>query len=268
MKFVKRDLGPTDDASRGKADLGTWIKNALSVVITLGLLYLILGVIADVVATQIPESMEARFAFFKYPDPIKTDPDFPLFKRAKGIFKKLSKDQNLKPLPYHIYIMNHSIPNAFSFPWGTIKVTKVLLTKIESEVGLAMVIGHELGHHHHRHALKRMGRTLLYYSASAMLFGSDPSAITKFPLKMANLGHGRNQETEADEFGLRLVYQVYGSCDKVFEFFEMIRTEGFTADSRWTAMLSTHPFLPDRIKHLHEYRKVLEKSEVKIEEHR
>jgi len=263
MKYVPKDLGPTDDASRGKSDARTWIKNTLSVVITLGALYIVLGFVAEWIAIYIPESFEAKLAFYEIPIPEKKDPTYAHFQRAERIYKEITKgkEETLRPLPYQLYVMENLQANAFAFPGGVIAVTSGLMEMVQSEQGLAMVLGHELGHHEHRHVLRRMGRLLLFHTTTAILFANTQERIMNFSLKMAQLSHSRAHEIEADEFGLRLVYERYGNCDKVFEFFEKIQKENLSVESRWASMLSTHPYLPDRLKQMRKYLQKLESGE-------
>jgi hypothetical protein len=51
-------------------------------------------------------------------------------------------------------VIENEAPNAFSAPGGYVFVTTGLLKKITNEAQLAGVLGHEIGHVSHRHALK------------------------------------------------------------------------------------------------------------------
>ena len=59
MKFIPRELRDTADASRGDHTWTSFLKNTASVILILGFLYLLLGLVADVVAWTLPERWEA-----------------------------------------------------------------------------------------------------------------------------------------------------------------------------------------------------------------
>jgi Zn-dependent protease with chaperone function len=121
-----------------------------------------------------------------------------------------------------------------------------------------MVIGHELGHQQHRHSLKAIGRNLLYAGALMLVFGDDYGAFFDVALDLADLAHSREQELEADAYGLRLVHRRYGHTKGSLEFFEKLAENAATRGSKLASMLSTHPYTPERLERLKRLAKKLE----------
>ncbi len=252
MKFVPKELKETADISRGRGDWRSFLLNCLSVAITLVVIYLALGLMADITARYIPERYEAKF-LSRAIGGKGTSPDF---LRAQAVFDKLLTPPGLRPLPYKLYLLPSSKANAFAVPGGGVGVTAALLEGVRSEAGIAMVLAHELGHHQHRHTLKGFGRAILHRAAFSIIFG-DSSKVMEVTLQAAESGYSRAQEEEADEWAIRLVHSVYGNTDGALEFFERIRDARAEDESRWSSFLDSHPYTPDRIDRLREIQKTL-----------
>lgn len=245
MKFVPKSLGDAADASTGKDSRRAFLMNCVGVVLSLALLYWVLGLVADGLALILPESVEAEL--FQWTDWPAFAPDGDVADIA-DIFERLSQYEELRPLPYRLYRSDDLQPNAFAFPGGGVVVTQGLLDQVESEIGLAFVLAHELGHHQNRHTVRRLGRTILYKGTMTLLFGSG-DAVTQATLQTAELSYSRGQEYEADEFGLRLIHEIYGHTEGALEFFEHMARQQDSGGS-WATMASTHPLTEDRIERL------------------
>ena len=149
-------------------------------------------------------------------------------------------------------------PNAFALPGGGVGVTRGLLEKVESETGMAMVLAHELGHHAGRHSLKRIGRTLVWNTLLNVVLGGVDLSALELGLWLSESGYGREQERNADQFGMKLVHKIYGHTQGALEFFELVQTESGQDDSEWLAFTSTHPLTTERISYLKDLQQHLE----------
>ncbi|MEE8141650.1 MAG: M48 family metallopeptidase [Planctomycetota bacterium] len=254
MKFVPKELKETADISRGTVTWVSALKNVASVVLVLALLYLGLGLTADLLASLIPEELESSFMVWDVETPDAEDPEF---QRAQAIFDRLLEQPGLRPLPYRLFLLNFSEPNAVAVPGGGVGVSPALLKLVTSETGLALVLSHELGHHQGRHTLKRLGRALLYRGTMALLFAGSGSSVVNMSLKAAHSSYSRGQEQEADEFGIRLVNRVYGHTRGALEFFEDMAAEQNGSVGRWASFLASHPFTEDRIADLQQLQEQL-----------
>ncbi|MCP4267661.1 MAG: M48 family metallopeptidase [Candidatus Brocadiaceae bacterium] len=242
MKFVPKYLNETEDISKGDQSRATFLKNTLSLIITLGIIYFLLGVIADLATAFIPDRWEARIFSWKTSSD-KTESQ----EQVNIIFERLITDHSLRKLPYTLHIIPGDKPNAFALPGGTVLVTQGLVDNLKSEIGIAMVLGHELGHHQHRHCLKRLGRGLLHSLVFGLIGNSGQTDIMQKPVQLAELRYSRDQEIEADTFGLRLVYSVFHQTKGATDFFEFVMKDKENDSLRWISFLQTHPYTPDRI---------------------
>ena len=244
MRFVPKRLVKTADASQGEMSWESFLKNVVSVVGVFVLGYLLLGALGELLARTIPDRWEARsFSAPEFDAPASRRH----FVRAEKIFQRLLVSPGLRALPYRLFLVPMSEPNAFAIPGGGVGVTEGLLADIQSEAGLALVLGHELGHHQARHPLKRVGRMLVFSVAGALLFGARDSSLVDRSLAIADSSYSRGHERQADAFGLRLVHDVFGHTEGSLEFFERIQSEHGAGEMRWTAFVQSHPLTSSRI---------------------
>jgi Zn-dependent protease with chaperone function len=249
MIYKAKELVETADISQGKETTSSKVKNVLSVVIVFVVIYFSLGLMADLIAYNIPEKYEAQLSMWEGTVIEKDDEEYKKFQHVNKIFVKLAADKNLRPLPYKLFFVEMPEPNAMAVPGGGVGVTRGFLQEVISDEGLAMVLSHELGHHQHRHTLRSLGRGILWMTFSTLVFGDSDGSYqaTSTALNFANAGHSRHQETEADDFGINLAHKHYGPSEKYTEFFQKIHEDHEEGNGRWDALLRTHPYSKDRI---------------------
>jgi predicted Zn-dependent protease len=106
--------------------------------------------------------------------------------------------------------------NAFALPGGQIFITRGLYNKLEDESQLAGVLGHEVGHVIHRHSAEQMakgqlGQMLVVATGVGASDERGGGAMATAAAAMANqmmqLKYGRQDETESDTYGLKLMEQ-------------------------------------------------------------
>ena len=153
---------------------------------------------------------------------------------------------------FRLSVSSSAQANAMALPGGRIVVTQGLLDQVESENELALVLGHELGHFHNRDHLRGLGRGVLLSVLLAFLTGGDVAGIGSSVADLTVRSFGREQETDADEFGLHLVHKVYGHTAQASRLFERW-DEQRAADDAVTPYLSTHPSPSHRIDDMHAY---------------
>ena len=153
------------------------------------------------------------------------------------------------PYSYQVSIDDSESPNAVAFPGGNIMVTTGLLDSVGSENELAFVLGHELGHFRNRDHIRGLGRGTVLAIVFAIITRSEGDA--SLGLSVADLtlrGFGREQETDADEFGLMLLNTEYGHVNGAPDFFRRLVDDEET--SVFSEYLSTHPDTVDRLDEL------------------
>lgn len=162
---------------------------------------------------------------------------------AQQLLDRLAAEWPDTDYQFKLQIMDDANPNAMALPGGLILLTSGLLEQVESENELAFVLGHELGHFHNRDHLRRVGRlTLLSILYSAV----NTSGTVGFNVsELALRGFNREQESDADQFGLQLVYGLYGHVNASWAFFARLEQEegGILAN-----YLDSHPQAEARIR--------------------
>jgi Zn-dependent protease with chaperone function len=223
----------------------------LSVIIGILLVYKLIGVGADYAAESISDKTETDlFADFgKGQKGWRVTPADDRDKRVQAIFQRLVKAKGMRALKYELYFLPEKDPNAFALPGGCVGVTKGLLDLVTGDVGLAMVLAHELGHQQHRDSLRQMGRSLAL-STILTIAGGNSTFLLGTVVGLAERSHSRKQELAADDYGIRLVHRLYGTTEGTLEFFTKIQAKTALPGGRVLGMLSTHPLTPDRIERL------------------
>jgi predicted Zn-dependent protease len=225
--------------------------------------YALIGVAADYMASKVPDSLEAKMfgGLGAKQDDWKTEPTTAAHKRAHAVYERLVKDKTgLRELDYQFFYVAEELPNAFALPGGSMGVTDGLLELVEGDVGLATVIGHELGHLQYRHSLRMMGRSLLVAGIVMIVMGGDAGFILGTAMNLAESSHSRDQELEADAYGLKLVHKLWGTTEGSLEFFQKLEADPKTKGSELLSMISTHPYTPDRIEKLRKLAAELDKD--------
>ncbi len=254
MKFVPRRLERTAEISSGKTKLSSSLKVAAIVAASLIAAWFLVGVVADGIAERITAETEARW-FGGLGETLAAggeETKTPDLERAERILGELLEAGDLRALPFRLVELDDDAPNALAAPGGLVGVTRGLLDRVRSERGLAMVLAHELGHHHHRHTLRRVGRALALQALLALV---DGGAALEQSVGLAEASYSRDQEREADRFGLELVHRAYGGLDGALEFFELVEEEEREA---WTDFTSSHPLTSKRLEELREFARELE----------
>lgn len=143
--------------------------------------------------------------------------------------------------------------NAFSVPGGKLFVYSGLLLNAQTEAEVAGVIGHEMGHVLGYHAARDMVDTFGLEAIAALAVGKNPSLGESLVTRVAGTGlllaHSRQEETEADAWGVQLSHAAGFDPQGMADFFKTLaKQEGHTPQA--LAWLSDHPLTPDRIDHV------------------
>ena len=238
MKYVPKSLGKDSEASSGAQSKMDHAKTLIIGLSAVAGIFFAAKSIADLAAAGMPDSWEVAlsksvFDEFEFE---KNDSQLP-----QSILDRLIQGQKVRQLNYRLVTIDESLPNAFALPGGIIGLTHGILNEPFGVVGLATIIAHELGHHQHRHVVKRFTSTIL----STMLLSGGSGSLTSI-LKLMSLKNSRDQERQADSFAAKLVFDAYGTVKGAEKFFEHIGG----SDSKWgaaNAWGATHPMTEDRI---------------------
>lgn len=138
--------------------------------------------------------------------------------------------------------------NAWCLPCGKMAVYTGILPVCEDETGLAVVMGHEIGHAIARHGTQRMSTDSLAEIGLAMIANQEyaqyiPAAYNV----LVQLPYGRTQELEADHIGLILMARAGYDPRLAVDFWARMDALGGGSTPEW---LSTHPSHATRIEEL------------------
>jgi predicted Zn-dependent protease len=106
-----------------------------------------------------------------------------------------------RQLPYRFHLVkDRDLINAFALPGGHVFVGQGLVDRMTSEDELAFVLGHEIEHIDHYHAIGRV-----QIAAQLKNLNLDAVAdLASLPISLWQAGYSKDEELEADREGLRL----------------------------------------------------------------
>jgi beta-barrel assembly-enhancing protease len=228
-----------------------------------------LGPAADVVGTVIEN--RAAFAGFSEEEEIEIarenstqfdgqadfldDPRLDTY--LNGIVRRLAEHAAPRPFEYRVKVVSDAAINAFTFGAGYLYVNAGLLARMENEAQLAMVLGHEIAHAAESHVTEGMkadaGINLLGQLAGQAAAESgriDPEVLQKtyqYSMSAAVNGHGRGQESEADELGLEYMFMAGYDPREASGTFEQLLKEYGDPSKREAFFYSSHPRNEERM---------------------
>lgn len=151
--------------------------------------------------------------------------------------------------------------NAWCMPGGKIVVYTGLLPVTQNEAALAVVLGHEITHAVAKHGNERMSEGLIQQLGGAALsvaLSTKPEQTRNLFLQAYDMGstvgvslpHSRNQEYEADKFGLRYAAMAGYNPREAIPLWQ--RMEKLSGGQKPPEFLSDHPAEGNRIQRLQE----------------
>ena len=138
-------------------------------------------------------------------------------------------------------------------PGGQIFITVGLLKRLETEDQIAGVLGHEMGHVINRHSAQQMAKSGLIQGllnsvvvgASGSNSGMSASQVASYVGNMINLKFGRNDELEADKYGLHYMNEASYKPEQMIRVMEILQQ--VSGSNRQSEFSSTHPSPENRI---------------------
>ena len=166
-----------------------------------------------------------------------------------------------QPFRYQFHVINESVYNAFATPAGHIFVYTGLIEAMNEEEELAGIIGHEIAHVYCRHISQKIERSkkirmaTLAGMAAGILMGlggasEAASAVTMGSTaagQSAELAYSREDEMQADQFGLKFLKQSGYNASGLLEILKKIRSKTWFGSDQIPTYLMTHPAVEDRI---------------------
>jgi len=138
--------------------------------------------------------------------------------------------------------------NAWCMPGGKMAVYAGILPVTEDETGLAVVMGHEIGHAIARHGTERLTTQMGTQAVIAYLAGDYTDWAGIFE-NLVHLSWGRDQELEADHIGLILMARAGYDPREAVDFWSRMAALGGASPPE---IVSTHPSDSTRIARIRE----------------
>lgn len=165
------------------------------------------------------------------------------------IAQKLQPPATLKNISFRIKILKYHLPNAFSFPTGLILIDTGALSRLENEAQLATILGHEMIHTTHRHALKKF-RDSKNKSAflATVTYGTGGlgGIIGALGALTTVMSYSRELETEADTEGFKLMAGAGYDPEEAPKFYLYMRKEYEEEKIKEEHFFGTHPRFQER----------------------
>jgi Zn-dependent protease with chaperone function len=237
---------------------GRWpvVLGSLALAVAVGAIFLLDGLpaLADLAARRTPaeaeralgrEALEILDAHAFAPSGLHAG------RRAEleGLFREFAAD-----LPsgedYRLLFRSFGKPNAFALPGGAIVFGDELIALLERDEEFLAVVAHEIGHQHHRHALRSAFQRSSIVLLVALLFG-DAGSLAGFavaiPTFLLESGYSREMESEADAYALRILPEKGIPPAALADVLRRI-DPGDTPG--WLDYLSSHPPTEERVRAL------------------
>lgn len=159
---------------------------------------------------------------------------------------------------YHFRLLNDpETINAFALPGGQVFITLGLYEKLETEAQLAGVLGHEIGHVVSRHSAQQMAKgdlgRMLAMAVGIGASGQDDSGrnaqmVAAMVNQMTQLHFSREDETQADGFGLRYMAQSGYDPHAMLDVMKVLQKA--SGGSHQPEILATHPLPETRLQEI------------------
>lgn len=162
---------------------------------------------------------------------------------CRDIVRHLTPHAGLAGLEFNVAVIDSPDVNAFCLPGGRIVIFTGLLKKARTPEEVAGVLSHEMAHATLRHGLQTAVRSAGVVVAAELLIGDAAGLVAlgaELGQQAALTSYSREQETEADVEGVRMLHAAAIDPLSLAEFFEHLRQDGQDVPAA-IAWISTHP---------------------------
>jgi len=183
-------------------------------------------------------------------------------KAAEAFLADMGRENQIRNYHWEFnLIQDDKVVNAWVMPGGKAAVYTGILPYTKDENGLAVVLGHEVGHAIAQHGNERMSQALLANMGAVALsaaLAQKPNQTRELFMTVYGVGtnvgvllpYSRLQESEADRIGLMLMARAGYDPRAAVPFWERMNREEKT---RTPEFLSTHPAPSTRIADIERY---------------
>lgn len=206
--------------------------------------------------------------------PVIEDPEIKLYVRS--VVERILKNVPPQPFQFETNVIYSPVLNAFATPGGYVCVFSGLLVNLEDEDSLAGILSHEIAHVTQRHIASRIDRskylsigTVAALIGAVLAGGGDGSgaliAGSMAATQAALLSYGREDENDADKFGLQYMLKAGYNPKGLAKSFQVLQDKSLGVGSDFPTYLSTHPNINGRIATVNAYIRTLSAAQQNIE---
>ena len=159
------------------------------------------------------------------------DPDLEAY--LNGVARKLQPSATFAQIPFKVKVVKDRRLNACAFPNGFILIHTGILSQMESESQLAMLLSHEMTHATHRHMINQ--------------FRKMRSVDFILVSQIASSGYSRELETEADTVGFKLMVDAGYDPHDGMRLFQHLKAYIVEEKIQEPYFFGTHPHVQERI---------------------
>ena len=176
-----------------------------------------------------------------------------------NVARKLQKHSTAPDIAFQIKVVKDPNLNAFAFPNGVIYIHTGILSRMDNEAQLAVLLAHEMAHCTQRHSLRvlRSRQDRPAYVAAARHALAKIAVIHELaqflglPGSIAAVtGYTREFEAEADLVGLDLMKKANYDCREALKLFEYLKQEISEGRIEEPFFFGTHPNVQQRMDNL------------------
>lgn len=155
-------------------------------------------------------------------------------------------------LPWNFHVVDDPAINAFAIPGGHVYVNTGLIAAAENASQLAGVMAHEISHVTARHTTEAISRQYGISILAGLVLGQNPNQLAEIAAQILAGGamarFSREDEREADELGIRAMFQAGYDPRGMAAMFRMLLAQSKSNPGRLEQFFSTHPTTEDRIR--------------------
>lgn len=177
---------------------------------------------------------------------------------AVSHMRRENTPEQYKNTEFYFRVLDSPVVNAFALPGGYVYVTRGLLSHLDNEAQLAVVLGHEIGHVAARHASQRafeqqLGQVALLGGAIAgeELLGIPGGSVLNLGSQAAQLlflSYSRDDERESDQLGVEYAAMQNYQAAEGAKFFVSLQRMSKQSGQSVPDWQSTHPDPSERAK--------------------
>lgn len=169
-----------------------------------------------------------------------------------------------KGLSIEVKIIKNPLLNAFAYPNGAIYVHTGIIAKMDNEAQLATLLGHEMTHVTHRHAVSHFRTvknttavlaTIQMASVPFGVYGNLANVLGTIGTMASITGYSREMETEADRVGMELMAEAGYDPQETPKLFVYLKSDLEKNDVKEPFFFGSHPRLQERINNFENYLK-------------